>query len=448
MNSVAERAESLFTTYRDENAVRTSRALGFLLLAQWVFAIALALFISPRTWEGRVASLHVHVLAAVVLGGVFNSLPLFLIWKQPAAVVTRMVVAVAQILWSALLIHLSGGRVETHFHIFGSLAFLSFYRDWRVLVPATAVVVFDHLTRGLVWPESVYGVANPEWWRFLEHTGWVVFEDVFLGLACLRGVDELRTVALRQAEAEAALHEARESHDALLRTERLAAVGQLAASIGHELRNPLAAVRNSVTYLGKRVLAPNASPTVLQDDKRVPQFFELIEQELNACSRIIGDLLDFARDTPPTRTPCPLRSLVTEAIALIPPREGVQVVNDVPEQLPVPELDKDQFRQVLANLVQNATEAVPSGRSGVVRVGATGGGAVPWRLTVTDDGSGMSDDVARKIFEPLYTTKTRGTGLGLAIVAGLVRRHGGAINVQSVVGQGSTFSVELPAHDA
>lgn len=229
---------------------------------------------------------------------------------------------------------------------------------------------------------------------------------------------------------------------------RLAAVGQLAASIGHELRNPLAAVRNSVTYLGKRVLAPNASPSVLQDDKRVPQFFELIEQELNACSRIIGDLLDFARDTPPTRTPCPLRSLVTEAIALIPPREGVQVVNDVSEQLPVPELDKDQFRQVLANLVQNATEAVPSGRSGVVRVGATGGGAVPWRLTVTDDGSGMSDDVARKIFEPLYTTKTRGTGLGLAIVAGLVRRHGGAINVQSVVGQGSTFSVELPAHDA
>ena len=88
----------------------------------------------------------------------------------------------------ALLIHLTGGRIETHFHVFGSLAFLAFYRDWRVLVPATVVVALDHLLRGMFWPQSVYGVVVASEWRWLEHAAWVVFEDMFLVVACLRSV--------------------------------------------------------------------------------------------------------------------------------------------------------------------------------------------------------------------------------------------------------------------
>ena len=83
-------------------------------------------------------------------------------------------------LMGALLIHLTGGRIETHFHVFGSLAFLAFYRDWRVLIPATIVVALDHMLRGLFWPQSVYGVLVASQWRWLEHAAWVVFEDVFL----------------------------------------------------------------------------------------------------------------------------------------------------------------------------------------------------------------------------------------------------------------------------
>ena len=83
-------------------------------------------------------------------------------------------------LMGALLIHLTGGRIETHFHVFGSLAFLAFYRDWRVLVPATIVVALDHLLRGIFWPQSVYGVLVASQWRWLEHAAWVLFEDVFL----------------------------------------------------------------------------------------------------------------------------------------------------------------------------------------------------------------------------------------------------------------------------
>ena len=103
---------------------------------------------------------------------------------------------------SALLIHLTGGRIETHFHVFGSLAFLAFYLDVPVLLTATVVIAADHFLRGIFWPESVYGVANPEWWRFLEHAGWVAFEDVFLIWSCVLGKKEITASAMRQAQVE------------------------------------------------------------------------------------------------------------------------------------------------------------------------------------------------------------------------------------------------------
>ena len=105
-------------------------------------------------------------------------------------------------LMGALLIHLTGGRIETHFHVFGSLAFLAFYRDWRVLVPATIVVALDHLLRGMFWPQSVYGVLVASQWRWLEHAAWVVFEDIFLVVSCLRSVAEMRQTAERTAALE------------------------------------------------------------------------------------------------------------------------------------------------------------------------------------------------------------------------------------------------------
>jgi hypothetical protein len=96
---------------------------------------------------------------------------------------------------SALLIHLSGGRIETHFQIFGALAILAFYLDWGVLVTAALTAALDHFVRGLVWPESVYGVANPEWWRFLEHAFWVVYCTGFLVLFCRRSIKDWMTAA-------------------------------------------------------------------------------------------------------------------------------------------------------------------------------------------------------------------------------------------------------------
>src|SRR5205807_3722684 len=132
----------------------------------------------PRAWAGATSQVHLHVWLAVFLGGAITSLPVFLTLVRPRDAFTRHTVAVCQMLFSCLLIHLTGGRIETHFHVFGSLAFLAFYRDWRVLILATAIVSLDHLVRGVWWAESVFGVAITRPWRWLEYAGWVVFEDV------------------------------------------------------------------------------------------------------------------------------------------------------------------------------------------------------------------------------------------------------------------------------
>ena len=171
---------------------------------QWLAGIVFALWVSPRTWAGPVSDTHLHVWAAVFLGGAICVFPAILGLFRAGERSTRYTIAVAQMLMGALLIHLTGGRIETHFHVFGSLAFLAFYRDWTVLIPATIVVAADHFLRGMFWPQSVYGVFVASQWRWLEHSAWVVFEDIFLIVSCRRSVAEMLETASRTAALEAA----------------------------------------------------------------------------------------------------------------------------------------------------------------------------------------------------------------------------------------------------
>ncbi len=199
---LAERASALFRERRQRGFRRMDRMFLFLMLGQWVFAILLAVFFSPYAWAGKTKAIHLHVYVAVFVGGAITALPVALALLRPGWIGTRHVIAATQMLWSALLIHLSGGRIETHFHVFGSLAFLSFYYDWTVLLTATVVVAADHLARQILWPESVYGIVNPEWWRFLEHAFWVLFENSILVVACVAGVKDMKRAARQQAEVE------------------------------------------------------------------------------------------------------------------------------------------------------------------------------------------------------------------------------------------------------
>jgi hypothetical protein len=190
----------LYQAYEDKVYRRTDRLFFILLGVQWVVGIAFAAVISPRAWRGAVSSTHPHVYAAILLGGVFCLFPMLLIRRLPGRALTRHAVAIGQVCFSSLLIHLTGGRIETHFHVFGSLAFLACYRDWRVLPTATVIVAVDHLLRGLWYPESVYGVAFATPWRSLEHAGWVIFEDVVLVWSCFVARHEMRNICVQQFE--------------------------------------------------------------------------------------------------------------------------------------------------------------------------------------------------------------------------------------------------------
>jgi PAS domain S-box-containing protein len=200
---IAARCATLFREQQQNVIEHTDWLFARLMTLQWVGSVAAALLISPRSWNGTESQIHAHVWAAVLLGGAITSLPVALALMHPGKAFTRYAVAIGQMLMSALLIHLTGGRIETHFHVFGSLAILAFYRDWKVLIFASIVVYADHLLRGLLWPESVYGVLTAPVWRSLEHGGWVMFEVTFLLISIQKSVSEMRIVAERQAKLEA-----------------------------------------------------------------------------------------------------------------------------------------------------------------------------------------------------------------------------------------------------
>ncbi|WP_146502957.1 putative bifunctional diguanylate cyclase/phosphodiesterase [Rubinisphaera italica] len=182
------------------NIIAVDRLFVGLMVAQWVTAIAATVFLSPTTWIGTTSVTSLHVWTAVLLGGAISSLPVFLGLKYPGRPLTRYVIALSQVLWSSLLIYLTGGRIETYFHIFVSLAFLSFYREWKLLVVPAIFLTLDHLILGALWPQSVYGVFIEGPLRWIEHTTWIIFEVVILAIGCRRSQAAMRISAEYQEQ--------------------------------------------------------------------------------------------------------------------------------------------------------------------------------------------------------------------------------------------------------
>ncbi len=199
----AQRAAALFREQRARVYRETDQLLVRLLLLEWGALILVALVVAPESWREQIVSPTLHLWLAVLLGGAITLFPFALAHFRPGAAVTRYTIAACQMLHSGMLISLSGGRLETHFHVFCSLIILSFYRDWRVLIPATLVVGLDHFLRGAYLPFSIYGTLDRMPWKSLEHFGWVMFADSFLGIACLRSTEEMRATAARTAALEA-----------------------------------------------------------------------------------------------------------------------------------------------------------------------------------------------------------------------------------------------------
>ncbi len=196
------RTEEHYEAHKQSIYRFTDRLFCILMMVQYLGAIIGAILTSPKTWEGNDSAIHPHVWIALLLGAVI-ALPVCLLTAiYPGRQFTRYAVAVNQMLMGALLIHVSGGRIETHFHVFGSLAFLAFYRDWKIMIPATLTVLADHIFRGVYFPASIYGVTSGAQWRFIEHATWVVFEDVILFASIFKSQQEMHAMAERQAEIE------------------------------------------------------------------------------------------------------------------------------------------------------------------------------------------------------------------------------------------------------
>jgi PAS domain S-box-containing protein len=176
----------------------------WLMVCQWVAGVAFASFLTPFTWIGEQYEIHIHVWMAVILGGAISSVAILSIRRAPNSALTRHIVAAMQLLWSALLIHLMGGRSEAHFHVFASLAILSVYRDWKILITATVFVAVDHLVRGIWYPLSAFGVAIESPYRWIEHSLWVLLEVAFLAPGAHRLRNEIHELCQGQLELEAA----------------------------------------------------------------------------------------------------------------------------------------------------------------------------------------------------------------------------------------------------
>lgn len=203
-DTLQSRIATLFATHQQRTYAQTDRLFGGLMFVQYAAGIVLAYVVSPETWAGSESSTHFHVYAAIFFGALTMVVPGVLAFWKPGRTYTRHAIAAGQMLTSALLIHLTGGRIETHFHIFASLGILAFYHDWRVLLTATAVAAVDHLLRGLFYPASVFGVLTVDIWRVVEHAWWVVFMVGFLVKGAFDAIQSKHRFAKQQAEAEAA----------------------------------------------------------------------------------------------------------------------------------------------------------------------------------------------------------------------------------------------------
>jgi len=212
-------------------------------------------------------------------------------------------------------------------------------------------------------------------------------------------------------------------------------VGQLAASVGHEIRNPLGVISNSIYYLTMKLK---------EADDKVREHMAIVQSEVARANGIVTDLLDFSRVRPPSFQENDVNDILRDVLQAAQTPESVVVETGLDAELPPLRVDADQIRRVFLNLISNAIDAMPDGGKLAIDSQAEDDFAA---VRVMDTGEGIPAEEAPHIFEPLVTTKIRGIGLGLAIVKGIVEGHRGSIDVESAVGEGTTFTVRLPIGD-
>ncbi|MBW1839171.1 MAG: GHKL domain-containing protein [Deltaproteobacteria bacterium] len=239
----------------------------------------------------------------------------------------------------------------------------------------------------------------------------------------------LTTSALKDAEEKNKI-----IMEKIKQSERLSALGEFSAGIAHEIKNPLASIKNFTQLL----------PTEYGDPNFRKEFIELVTREVNRINRIVNDLLDYARPRKVKLLEVNIPELVDETLSSLDTtfdKHYITIKKNY-DQIPQIKIDPEQIRQVFLNLLLNAVEAMPKG--GAIEVTVRGNEKEEVEIRVSDSGWGISDETLKEIFNPFITTKEGGTGLGLSIVQRIVNEHGGRIEVESKKNRGTQFKLFLP----
>ena len=218
----------------------------------------------------------------------------------------------------------------------------------------------------------------------------------------------------------------------LLESERFAAIGELAAMIGHDLRNPLTGILNAAYYL--RLKAGSDL------DPKVGEMLDIIDKDVEYSNKIVNDLLEYSRAIKLELTENNPKSILKEALALVDVPANVQIL-DLTEDKPKIKVDADKMKRAFINVIKNAFDAMPEGGKLTIKSEKAGGNV---EIVFADTGAGIPKETLARLFMPLFTTKARGMGFGLAICKRIIEAHGGKISAESTLGKGTTFTVSLP----
>jgi signal transduction histidine kinase len=218
----------------------------------------------------------------------------------------------------------------------------------------------------------------------------------------------------------------------LLKTERLAAIGEVAAMVGHDLRNPLTGIAGATYFLRMKFGA--------ELDKKATEMLELIEKDIEYANKIITDLLEYSRDMRLELTETVPKAVAQEALSLVEVPDKIRVFDETHNK-PRIEVDVEKITRVFTNIIKNACDAMPDGGNLRIVSRKTDGNL---EIIFKDTGLGMTNDVREKIFSPLFTTKAKGIGLGLPICKRIIEAHEGTISVKSEAGKGTTFTITIP----
>lgn len=359
-----------------------------------------------------------------------------------------------------LMVFLTALYYEEQLHLAGlmpfCLGFCTTVHDLHralFLIPTIYAAVVFRMRGGLIVSFAFLCVILPRALIFSPYPHPLVRAIVFFIPATLFSLlisallDQIETTEKARAQLDTAHHKLaeslnrlEESQEQLIQAEKLTSLGQMAASIAHEVNNPLSGVLVYIQLLQKKMTNDSLSKPVALN------YLSKMASEIDRSSRIIRNLLSFARPSAPRLGAVDVNQVIEQALSLVGHQaelERVEVIKEGDPSLPDVWADFDQLRQVFVNLTLNAIQAMPNGGTLTLRTLLDKEGSV--RVDVEDTGSGISRENMQKLFTPFFTTKGKGqgVGLGLAVTQGIIEKHGGRIEVKSEEGKGTTFSVYL-----